>query len=434
MRNRDFDHYYILQDRMPSLQAKIDKLNEKLKAAKAPLIVLKLGEPEVRRIDPNGTGDYLPVRRVEVSRDVLAPIGRIELLAATKIDPTTQVMEHRTFTKLTPAEDMKVKTPVAPCFCDHCETNRLRVYIYTLKTPDGVSRVGSGCLDSFSGLEIGAMGKWQEAYKNAIKAIEVVEEITFTDAQDHSVISVELFLREAVDKIAANGYHNGYTGSYHTGAETFSSLRAKLKDVEDGQIQYSPATIKKADEIKAFIIGSQLNPLKRADDYYSNLRILLDFGHLTYRQAGLLASSVISHEKEMKQVQEQAKAAGVANAFFGTPKDKLILKNLRVDGAYPKDSQWGPMIEIVMYDQQGHLFKWKTKGTFDLKKDQTVHLTGTLSKHENWTSHKLGKEMFQNTVTHCKFHTLEEIEELIATPVKVKKPRKARELDDSPSP
>lgn len=431
MRNRDFDHHYILQDRMPTLQSKIDKLNEKLKAAGAPLITLKLGEPEVRRIDPEGNGDYMPVRRVEVSREVLAPIGRIELLAATKIDPTTQFMEHRTFTKLTRAEDEKVRSPIAPCFCDHCETNRLRIYIYTLKTPEGVSRVGSGCLDSFAGF---SMSKWQEAYKAAVKTVEEIEAITFTDAQEHTVIPVDLFLREAVVQIEANGYRNGYSGGYHTGGETFTVLRAKLKEIEDGEIEYSPQTVKKADEIKAFIISSQLNPVKRADDYYSNLRALLDFGHLTHRQAGLLASSVISHEKEMRQVQEQAKMAGVANAFYGSPKDKVKLKNLKVDGVYPKDGQWGPKTEIVMYDEQGHMFKWNATGLFDLKKGQTVHLTGTLAKHENWTSHKLGKEMFQNTVSHCKFHSLEEIEALIVTPVKVKKPRKARELDDSPSP
>lgn len=431
MRNRDFDHHFILQDRMPALQSKIDKLNEKLKAAGAPLIVLKIGAAEVKRIDPEGTGDYMPVRSVEVSRELLAPIGKIELLAATKIDLTTDFMEHRTFRKLTPAEDEKVRKPVSSCFCDHCETNRLRIFMYTLKTAEGLSRVGSGCLDSFAGF---SMSKWQEAYKTALKAVEDAGAITFTDAQEHTVIPVDLFIREAVSQIEKNGYQNGYAGGYHTGFETFTALRAKLKELEDGELVYAPHVVKKADEVKAFIINSQLNPVKRDDDYYSNLRALLDFGHLTSRQAGLLASSVISHEKEQRQIQEQAKMVGVANAFYGAPKDKVKLKNLIVDGAYQKDGQWGPKTEIVMYDDQGHMFKWNATGLFDLKKGQTVHLTGTLAKHENWTSHKHGKEMFQNTVSHCKFHTLEEIEELIATPAKVKKPRKARELDDSPSP
>lgn len=431
MRNRDFDHYFILQDRMPTLQAKIDRLNEKLRSAGAPLIVLKVGAPEVRRTDLANNGDYMKVSKVEISREVLAPIGKIELLAATKIDPTTQFMEHRTFTKLTRAEDEKVRSPVAPCFCDHCETNRLRIYIYTLKTPEGVSRVGSGCLDSFAGF---SMSKWQESYRAAIKAAEEIEEITFTAAEEHAVIPVDLFLREAVSQIEANGYKNGYSGGFHTGNETFTALRFKLKELEDGELSFTPETVKRANEVKKFIIDSQANPAKRVDDYYSNLRALVDFGYLTHRQSGLLASSVISYDKEFKLAQEQAKKAGMANEFYGQPKDKLLLKNLTVEGAYPKDTQWGTQTEIVMYDQENRLFKWKATGYFELKQGQTVHLSGTLSQHRQYTSNKYNKEMFENTVTRCKFHTLEEIDELLAAPVKVKKPRKKVELDDSPSP
>lgn len=431
MRNRDFDHYFILKDRMPTLQAKIDKLNEKLLAAGAPPIILKIGTPEVRRTDAAESGDYMSVQKVEISREVFAPIGKIELLAATKIDPTTQFMEHRTFTKLTRAEDEKVRSPVAPCFCDHCETNRLRIYIYTVKTAEGVSRIGSGCLDSFAGF---SMSKWQEAYKAAIKATEEVEAITFTDAEAHVVIPVDQFLKEAVDQIEANGYRNGYSGGYHTGAETFRALRLKLKELEDGALTYSPQTEKRANDVKAFIIDSQMNPAKRVDDYYSNLRALLDFGHLTHRQAGLLSSAIITYDKEFKLAQEQAQKAGIGNAFFGQPKDKLLLKNLTVDGAYQKDGDWGAKTEIVLHDQQGNLFKWVATGLIDLEKGQTVHLSGTLKEHRQYTSNKYNKEMFENRITRCTFHTLEEIEALIAAPVKVKKPRKAKALDDAPSP
>lgn len=431
MRLDDFDYRYILQDRIPTLQSKIDKINEKLKAAGAPLIALKVGAPEISRIDVNGEGDYLPVQKVEISREVMAPIGRIELLAATKVDPTTQFMEHRTFTKLTREEDEKVRSPVAPCFCDHCETNRLRIYIFTLKTPEGVSRVGSGCLDSFTGFN---MSKWQDGYRNAVKAVEEIEVITFTEAQQHAIMPVELFLKEAIEQIGSNGYSAGYSGNYNTGLEAFSALRAKLKDVESGEIQYSPATVKKTQEVMYFIRTSDANPARRVDDYFSNLRALLQYGHLTHRQAGLLASSVISFDKEVKQVQERAKHSTRGNEFVGQVKDKLLLKNLVVDGAYIKDGEWGPKTEIDLYDDKGIYYRWNATGVVELEKGETVHVAGTLSKHSQFYSNKFGKEMFQNNITRCKFHTLDEIEELIATPVKVKKTRKAKEIDESPSP
>lgn len=430
MRNRDFDHSYILQNRMPALQAKIDKINEKLKSAMAPLIVMTVSGPEIRRYDAK-QGDYMSVMRVDLSRELQAPIGKIELLAATKIDPTTQFMEHRTFTKLTPEENDKIRNPLAPCLCDHCETNRLRVNIYTLKTSEGVKRVGSGCLDNFTGFK---MIRWQEAYSSAVKAVEEAEQITFTDAAEHTVIPVETFLCEAIDQIAQSGYQSGYNGSYSTGMETFAVLRAKLLEVDGPEISYSPQTKAKAAEIKAFIIDSELNPIKRANDYYSNLRGLLNFGYLTVRQSGLLSSSIVSHDKEMAQLKEQSLKSTLGNTFYGTEGEKVLLKSLRVDNAYSDpNSQWAKT-KITMYDDQGHMFVWNASGFIEVKKESIVNISGTLTKHNAWESKRLGKTMYENTLKFCKFHTLEEIEELIATPVKVKKPRKTKALEDSPSP
>lgn len=431
MRNRDFDYYYILQDRVPTLQAKIARLNEKLKSANAPLIEIGISTPEIRRAGSTVSDEYMSVVKVDISRAVEAPIGRLELLAQTKIDPTTQFMEHRTFTTLSKEEDEKIRKPVAPCFCDHCETNRMRIYIYTLKTPEGISRVGSGCLDSFAGF---SMSKWQDAYASVVKAVEDASEITFTDAQEHAVIPVHIFIQEAIEQINKSGYQNGYSGGYSTGVDTFVALRAKLSDIESGSIKYAPETVKKATEIMEFIINSELNPVKRANDYYSNLRELLKFGHLTHRQAGLLASSIISHDKEMAQAKSVQSMQDIANNHYGTIGDKVFLKNLRVEGAYPKDTKFGTSTEITLYDDQGHMFRWYASGYHELKKDQLVNLSGKIVEHKTWHSNKFDKDMAQNTLKFCKFHTLEEIEELIATPPKVKKPRKAKEMDDSPAP
>jgi hypothetical protein len=434
MSKNETEVHYILQDRLPALEAKINKINDKLKAAGIPQLVIDVSGPEVKKIDTASTGDYMSVYTVSVSREVMAPVGRVELLAETKIDPVTEWMEHTTFTKLTPAEHKKVTEPVSACFCDHCEKNQLRIYIYTVKSPLGISRVGSGCLDNYTGFSPGKMGKWQEAYKKAVSAVEEVEAITFTDVEQHAILPVDLFLMEAVEQIQGRGYQGGYNGQFHTGSETFSALRAKLQDTENPTPSYSPTTAKKAKDVQEFLVGTQLDPAKRVDDYYRNLRSLLEFGHLTWRQAGLLASSIVSFDKEISQAKERAKAAGMANAYIGVVGEKLILKNLRVESAYADSGQWGATTDFQFYDEEGHLFRWNASGSFDIKRGETVHIEGKLTKHREWTSHKLGKQMLENTLTRCKFHTLEEIEELIANPPKAKKPRKAQVLNDTPTP
>jgi len=410
MQLRNQEERYILVDRLQLLQQRIDKINEKLANSKAPLIQMTVSEPEIRRMNLGVGTRMLPVVKVALVRELTGPKGEVKMLALSTVDKTTQWMSHKTFTKLTPEQDEQVRLTDTPCLCDHCGTNRIRIYMYTLETEDGIKRIGSGCVDEFAGLQIRG---WQAAYQKAIESIEQFSEIDFSMADDHSVVPVMDYLKEAIMQINEIGYMTRTNHGRSTAAEAFTALGQKM-DLEGGSPSYPAATVDKASEVRDYILKSEADPSKRDEDYWKNLRSLIQFGHLTIRQASLLCSSVKSYESHLSKLQSVVEGAELANEYFGNKGERTPLKNLTISYIDPKyDGKFGPTTKITMYDEKNHLFEWRAAGLFDLKKGDVVHLVGTIDDQETFESKKYNKTMHKNILKRCKFHTLEEIDELI---------------------
>jgi hypothetical protein len=122
-----------------------------------------------------------------------------------------------------------------------------------------------------------------------------------------------------------------------------------------------------------------------------------------------------------------AKGTNLANEHFGTEGERIPLKNLQVASAYADEGRYGWQTKITFYDEKNRLFEWNAAGRIDLKAGETVHLVGTLGKHETFESKKYEKIMYKNTLKRCKFHSLEEIDEIIEKGKNPKPKRRAKE-------
>lgn len=414
---------YVLQTRMPLLQQRIDAINEKLKAAKAPLIEMSITGPFVQRIHFGLYSRLLPVMKVELNRELDGPKGEVKVLALSTVDKTTQWMEHKTFTKLTPEQDVQVRLTDTPCLCDHCGTNRIRVYMYTLETQDGIKRVGSGCVDEFAGLSIRS---WQAAYQKAEESIEKYSDIDFSVVDDHSVVPVLEFLKESIMHVKEHGYLTFNETGRSSGFEAFQALGDRM-DAEGESPTYPPEVVAKAKAVRDHILTSAADPLRRDKDYWCNLISLVEYGHLTMRQSSLLCSSIKSYETHLSKMALPVQGAALANEHFGTEGERIPLKNLQVASAYADEGRYGWQTKITFYDEKNRLFEWNAAGRIDLKAGETVHLVGTLGKHETFESKKYEKIMYKNTLKRCKFHSLEEIDEIIEKAKSPKLKRRAKE-------
>ncbi len=430
MSSLNHTEHVILKDRLPLFIERLNKINERLLASGAPTINASYGETQIKHIPTERVSEYLPVVNVQLSRSIEAPAGSFELVAASKIDPVTEFMEHKTYSSLSALEEDKVKNPVSACFCDHCERNQKRIHVYSLRTSAGIVRVGSGCLDNFTGFSNLKMSKWINALNSTTELLEEMSQITFTDAHEHAAMPVDLFICQAIGLIDKDGYRSGYQYTLPTGLETFNLLRENIHSIENGDYTFSEEVRKKAEDVRSYIIKTELDPEKRANDYYSNLRDLIGFGYMTHRQSGLLASAVNDYNKQ-KFIEN--KKSTLADKFFGEVGSRVPLKSLTVESVYHQTGAFGTSTKITLYDESKHMFVWKQTGYFEYEKGSILHLNGTIVSHTNWHSKKFDQTMFENTLSRCKILTLEEVDELINKIKKKEKKKKAIEPTDSPS-
>jgi hypothetical protein len=417
----------ILADKMPILLAKVGRINEKLKAGALPIIEIKYGLSYITSINIPGTGTArLPMVEVSIAREAPSHAkGFVQLLAKTTIDPSlgTSALLHRTYGDLTPEQRERVEKPENPDACDHCTSNRKRSYIFTLDTPGGVMRVGNGCLKEFVGFD---MSRWAGALNDVIEVTDKLSEITFNEVNEHEVIPLRLFLSEAVKHVASHGYQKRDTG-YPTGEMAFQVCQALICDnVEDEEPEHRDQVSAIIDYIK----DSEYRVNDKHQDYFVNLRTMVNLGHLTLKQSNLIASAVVSQTRYQAELRKAELNRGMAEAFVGEPKERLLLKDLKVEAVLHGHNDYGYTTTFMMTDINGAFYQWRASGQHDMAAGGTISIIGTV-KHENFYSNWYKKEVCCNSLSHCKFLTPEELLNM-----ENKKPRKKSAtpgLDHSPS-
>jgi hypothetical protein len=399
----------LLVDKIPLLQERIDKINDRLKASGAPAIQMQIGEPRVTGGDKHGIqGVCLTTAEVTLSRDVSAPIGQVKLLGKTQIDPSSRFMSHTFYSQIDDQQREHFENPMHPCHCDHCGTQRNRSVIFLFETADGIFRVGSGCADDFAGLQI---KRWATAYADACAEVEKFCQISLNEAQTHVVFKVDDFLREAALVIDTMGYHSakeyGLNGS---GYVAYESLIDKADENGEIHFAYSPEILATVDKVKAYIHDSEFRPEDRNNDYFVNLRNLLTFGYLTQKQAGQLSSAVRSLQiYESKQAKAEENQ-GLANHHVGVKGERDVLKNLRIDAFYHSGpEEFHPHTKIHFFDEDRNLIIWKKSGYHEPTIGEVVNLLATVNDHKSWYSKKYGKEVKETRVSRCVELTPEQV-------------------------
>lgn len=411
---------YVSVSKVESLRHKADRANEKLKAAGLPPIKISFGEPHVRSVNVSGTKYLVNAVRVEIEREVDSPVGSVEILAKSDIHTDPDNMMHKTFRKLSAEEERIVQdAPRGKQHCDHCSTSRLRSFMFTIKTPEGVSRIGSGCLEKFIGFKY---RMWSDNYESLAEDLENSFDFSFADLEKDKLVEVDDFLLQASYLIETYGYFNASMGNDPTGISAFDRIIAG--ETSSDMKRFND----KKDAVKAYIMASLFDENQRSNDYFVNLRTIIGTGYLSVKQANLLASSIPSYEKNLQFLAKKAAAVNQACQHVGAEGDKLILTNLTVESAYLDFKQFGAMTKFKFFDESGVLYSWEASGEFNVEVGDKVNVAGTLKKHVKWESKKYGgKLMMDNMLTRCKFLTPEMVVEYKEKEA-IKQEKEARKL------
>lgn len=432
----------ILATKVHQFEEKVSKINERLKGAGLPKIEIKVVGTSQRPIDVAGRGTaLLPITTIAISRQASSQTtGLVQVLAKSDLNPALDSVAenaatHRTYGTLTEEERQLVQNPPNPRACDHCNSNRPRSYIYTLKTESGLMRVGGGCLKEFVGFD---MPRWATALNDVIEAADKFTEITFREQEENQIVPIRVFLAFAHTLIQRDGYRNR-DYDFSTGMEAMTLAReAVAAGAEREELSDTPIV----DDLVAFIKTSIHRSDVAQNDYFVNLRTLADVGYLTYKQANLVASAPQAYANYQiqlaRQAAELAKQQGNSHIglnFVGKIKDRTLLEDLKVVFTKAEhDDRFGSSTRINFVDPKGNYFSWKASGVIEVEVGQTLQVLGTITRHDTYFSKTYGREIKDNKISRCSFLTPEEVLETKAKLEKAEARARKREALSSPAP
>lgn len=399
-------------ERVSGLISRIERINEKLTSSGVPTIKLDILSEGMEKIKTGLAAGMAEMTTLRLNRQVEESSNQVSILAVSQLNNTNDGFEtHRFFGQLTEAQINAVSEPKnSPNFCDHCETVRLRSKMYTVQVGDKVSRVGTSCLDEFSGMKI---MPWARAMDEADKVIDRFALISPTDMKSILKVTVDNFLEEAFLIIEKSNYEGLTTQEYNLAVSSEAYLAASVNIQNDTESKAPEHIKKQVEQVKKYILGIEIDPSKRSVDYYLNLRNVVKHGHITSVESNLLASSIRSMKRDLKREKDLESKKDLGNCFIGKQKERLALKNLVVESVYYSEGRYGYTSDIKLRDSDNNFYSWKASGYIDINANDTIHLVGTIKGHENWDSKKYGKIMFDNQIARCKIMSEEDIDAYI---------------------
>ena len=141
-------------------------------------------------------------------------------------------------------------------------------------------------------------------------------------------------------------------------------------------------------------------------DYEYNVLVALSQSSIDSRMVGIVASAIPFYLREIGKMEERKRASLVPSKHLGKVGEKIEFDALLL-GCFPHETQYGVSYITKMITPSGDILTWfasndmttddpaaaATEGL--LCKGVTVHVTGTVKKHDSY------KNQLQTVVTRC---------------------------------
>lgn len=400
---------------MPAFQKRLDALNKKAVA---------FGLDPIKIID---TKDVIYERKVEyVGRDMdrqlsyLVParswaqpehpvmLKRIEIeypevkLGNWRVIGKLEAVEGGNLTFAVSREENDVTALAAraehPIECEHCKTHRYRKDGYLLR--DGASgdykQVGSSCLEDFTGIDPGAalfLARMSEIVRFAEGELE-----EFGHSGRANAVSTRDYLAD-VSFIAENmGFISSAKAREEGGAATYEealSLRHATQKNESLHEKYWDQI--ERHRAKAEAIREWVSQKTEESTFDRNVKLLLqaDAIALDRKHLAFAAATVPMYNRSLSAEAEVCKPS----EHVGKPGQKMT-SILTVDRVVRIEGYYGMSDLVLMHDQDGNRFKWKTGACPDeIRQDgvgRSMEAAFKVKGHDDY------KGAAQTSITHLK--------------------------------
>jgi len=262
--------------------------------------------------------------------------------------------------------------------CDHCNSLRQRNDVYVLSDGAEQIAVGRTCLRDFLGIDD------PKSIVNRAQFFEEIKSIEEEDLMDGFSSLGYFHLPEVLRLSAAYIRKNGYvsktkqqeTGFATTGdcvAYCISGIPGYEIEVEDVDEEWATKTVE-------FFRGTDFF----GNDYMDNIRVIMKQDILKKQHIGLVASSVITAQRELAPKTEVKESN-----FVGEVKQRLKGLDLVLDKViYLGNGAYGPSFLHLMSDTSGNQFSWVTGNKIELAEGSKVKLDATVKQHKTYNGTK----------------------------------------------
>jgi len=339
----------VLLDRLPELQAKVEKFNKKANRLGLEGMTLRQIGQRVVELDE---GLFVQVRAiVELS-------GKAPTVAGYTFVAKIEHTQGKNLVWKAPGqvEDLPVEFRDAPPTCDHCKTNRRRNDTFVLRDTTGqFIRIGRSCLADFLRTDDAS------AALNILSFAQELE-VFFREEGDggrsSEYISLSRFLACTARAVEVWGWVSRREAEIKVIESTAHAALFLSRQCAPQATQY-PAWLKnqpterdcmEADKVIGFV-----DSMEASSDYAHNLKTVFGLGYVSVKHAGLVASAVAAYRRHQEEV--IARASRPESNHFGVV-GKQYLRTLLVLGVRSWDSQWGTTYLYLLQDSSGNKFKW----------------------------------------------------------------------------
>ena len=411
---RDYTLIMELEVKIPTrnisyLQAKLNKLNKRAS---------KLGCPPVRMED-TGKVELVPTGELDsFDRPIKIECHFIKVYGeAPKINGWSFIgtIEHDTegnMLRTIPGEEMPPTYRTAERHCDHCQKSRTRHHTYIVKSEAGeYKQVGRQCLKDFLGHQSPErLAKHAEWLMDLSASISDEEGNFGTVGRHEFSFDIETYLAWVAYCIENKGWLSRSkqreriqeNADYIGTATADMALRAldPRGKADDREFRYAKTTDEHMETGKKALkwCREELAPTitNQSNEYEYNLVQACKREDVTYRNAGIVASVIISWKKAkdlMEKRKEEAKQFA-DSTYVGKPGERLTL-TVKVLKVITVDALYGPTRIHRMQDEAGNIFIWFAKAE-PLNEEETYNIKGTVKSHEIY------RDIKQTTLTRCR--------------------------------
>jgi hypothetical protein len=378
--------FKIPESRLDGLRSKLDALVKRAAKLGAGAISYTVGEQVMERVpDPDGTQiapRYRAYYMVEIAGE--APKLAGWTFVATVDHFLDEVGAEWINTIRAPhqtAVDL-ARYRAAPPNCDQCHRTIRRISTYVLQHEDGrVAQVGSTCLADFLGHPDPAA--LAASFELLLQAVALGEEGEDFSGGGTSYVGLQSYLTYVALAVRLGGWVSRKV------ARDSADLKTASADVADSlMFSKDPRDPRPGDEDREmaekalewagqFAARAQTAP-DSLTDYEWNVATVVRLGVIEQRTMGVAASIIGGYKRSLNEARQHAERA--ASVFFGTEKERIVLKNIWLDAVFPCEGMYGTTYIHRFRTAEGNLAVWFSSSG-SLREHRAYELKATIKGH-----------------------------------------------------